>query len=165
MSLATATAATAAGLALVAGLGGSPAVTPPTTLASFSIGLQYAASPAEAADPFPGVRYVTPAPGSKKIPYNTEVVVTFANSPANLDARTFTVTDARGRAVAGQILQAPVYGGASRENVFFFQPSKTFVPYTRYTVRLTGVIVGGVKIPDATWTFTTDGSRLYSQQY
>lgn len=157
--------AAAVSAALVLGLSGpvSAASAAPTAVPisqSFSF-FDSAPVPPTAANPFPGVLFVTPASSKTKVAYNTQVQVTFADS-VTVDTSSFFVTDARGARVRGTVVLAPVYGSGGRENTWIFSATNSFAKNAQFTVHLQGVATtAGTILPTATWKFSTGTSYLY----
>lgn len=155
--------------ALALGLGGpvsAASAAGPAAAVSSSFSLFASAPvPPTAANPFPGVSFITPAPSNIKVAYNTQVQVTFASS-VKVDSTSFFVTDARGAQVRGTVFLAPVYGSGGRENTWVFSATNSFAKNAKFTVHLRGVTTtAGATIPTATWAFSTGTSYQYGGLY
>ena len=156
--------AVAACTALALTLGGvassaSAVETRPASFPSFSTS---APVPPTAANPFPGVSFITPAPSKTKLAYNTQVQVTFAGEISAVGTSTFFVTDDRGARIAGTVFLAPVYGSGGRENTWVFSAKNGFPRNAQLTVHLQGITTStGSKLPTATWKFSTGTSYQY----
>lgn len=162
--------AAAACTALALGLGGvaSPASAADVRPASFSFSFSNTVAPVPptAANPFPGVSFITPAPSTTKLAYNTQVQVTFAGNVGSVGASTFFVTDERGARIAGTVFLAPVYGSGGRENTWVFSATRNFPKNAQLTVHLQGITIStGSTLPTATWTFSTGTSYQYGGLY
>ena len=134
--------------------------------ASFPLSFTAAPVPPTAANPFPGISFITPAPSKAKLAYNTQVQVTFAGDVGAVGTSTFFVTDDRGARISGTVFPAPVYGSGGRENTWVFSATRNFPKNAQLTVHLQGVTTPtGSILPTATWKFSTGTSYQYGGLY